>query len=127
MRLICTALLSLLLAYGIMFAQEAIVTIDSDVYDSMLDQELSNTFNNGGLLIQEPTQTINGNESGSHILIANPPPANNGGSPGWAIFQDLIAGPGGVTITGMTTASTALAGAGFTGRRAGWRGRCLRA
>ena len=112
MKLICTALLSLLLAYGIVFAQEAIVTIDSDVYDSMLDQEV--TLNNGGLLILEPTQTINGDQLGSHILIANPPPANNGGSPGWAIFQDLIAGPRWVTITGMTTASSALAAAGFT-------------
>ena len=114
MKLICTALLSLLLACGIVFAQEATVTIDSDVYDSMLDQESSKTFNNGGLLVQEPTQTINGDELGSHILIANPPPANNGGSPGWAIFSDLIAGPRWVTITGMTTASTALAGASFT-------------
>ena len=60
MKLICTALLSLLLAYGIVFAQEATVTIDSDVYDSMLDQEV--TLNNGGLLILEPTQTINGDE-----------------------------------------------------------------
>ncbi len=114
MKLICTALLSLLLAYGIVFAQEAIVTIDSDVYDSMLDQESSKTFNNGGLLVQEPTQTNAGDESGSHILIANPPPANNGGSPGWAIFSDLIAGPRWVTITGMTTASSALASASFT-------------
>jgi len=114
MKLICTTLLSLLFAYGIVFAQEATVTIDSDVYDSMLDQESSKTFNNGGLLVQEPTQTINGDELGSHILIANPPPANNGGSPGWAIFSDLIAGPRWVTITGMTTASTALAGASFT-------------
>ena len=114
MKLICTALLSLLLAYGIVFAQEATVTIDSDVYDSMLDQESSKTFNNGGLLVQEPTQTINGDELGSHILIANPPPANNGGSPGWAIFQDLIAGPSWVTITGMTTASSALAGASYS-------------
>ena len=86
MKLICTALLSLLLAYGIVFAQEATVTIDSDVYDSMLDQKSSVTLNNGGLLVQEPTQTNAGDESGSHILIANPPPANNGGSPGWAIF-----------------------------------------
>jgi hypothetical protein len=114
MKLICTALLSLFLAYGIVFAQEATATIDSDVYDSMLDQKSSVTLNNGGLLVQEPTQTIAGDELGSHILLANPPPANNGGSTGWAIFQDLIAGPRWVTITGMTTASTATAGASFT-------------
>jgi hypothetical protein len=114
MKLICTALLSMLLAYGIVFAQEVTVTIDSDLYYSMLDQGSSALVTNGGLLVQEPTQTITGDESGSHILIANPPPANNGGADGWAMFLDLIAGPRWVTITDMTTASTATAGAGFT-------------
>ncbi len=71
MKLIFTALLSLLLAYGIVFAQEATVTIDSDVYDSMLDQESSETFNRGDLQIQQSTQTITGDQFGSHILIAN--------------------------------------------------------
>jgi hypothetical protein len=114
MKQICTALLSLLLAYGIVFAQEATVTMDSDVYVNMLIKGSSETFNNGGLLVQGSSETNISGELGSHILIANPPPANNGGSPGWAIFHDLIAGPGGVTITGMTTASTAAAGAGYT-------------
>jgi hypothetical protein len=48
-------------------------------------------------------------------LNANPGPANNGGSTGWAIFFDLtspILAP--VVITQMTTASTAAANATFT-------------
>jgi hypothetical protein len=80
----------------------------------MLSQGKTITSNSGvdvSKLVQEP---ITGDALGSHILIANPPPANNGGSSGWAIFFDLIAGPGGVTITGMTTASTAAAGAPFS-------------
>lgn len=49
------------------------------------------------------------------ILIANPGPANNGGSPGWGIFFNLIASPTHfVTLSQMTTASTAGAGASFT-------------
>lgn len=47
-------------------------------------------------------------------LIANPGPANNGGSPGWAIFFDLMATSGDLLVTHLTTASTATAGAGFT-------------
>jgi hypothetical protein len=114
MKQLCTVLLSLILAYGIMFAQESTVTIDSDVYDSMLAGESTETVNSGGLLIQESTKAITGDEFGSHILGANPGPNNNGGSPLWAMFFDLIAGPGGVTITGMTTASQATAGATFS-------------
>lgn len=50
-----------------------------------------------------------------YILFANPGPANNGGSPNWAIFMNLIAAPTyNVTITGMTTASTAAANAAYT-------------
>lgn len=57
----------------------------------------------------------NGDELGAYILLANPGPPNNGGSPGWAIFFNLIAGPNySVTITDMTTASTAPASAAFT-------------
>lgn len=49
------------------------------------------------------------------ILFTNPGPANNGGSAGWAIFMNLIADAGyTVTITDMTTASTAAAGASFS-------------
>jgi hypothetical protein len=40
--------------------------------------------------------------------------ANNGGSSGWGIFFDLSAAGSAITVTGMTTASTALAGGMFT-------------
>lgn len=112
MKQIGTVLLSLLLAYGSILAQEGTVIIDSDVSVSILAQETTNTIHSGAFVI-EPTETITGDQLGSHILIANPPPANNGGSSGWAIFHDLIAGPRWVTITGMTTASTAAAGVGY--------------
>ena len=48
------------------------------------------------------------------MLAANAGPANNGGSPGWAMFLNLIAGTSYVQITGMTTASSAAANASFT-------------
>jgi hypothetical protein len=49
------------------------------------------------------------------VLFTNPGPANNGGSPGWAMFMNLIADPGyTVTITDMTTASTAAASATYS-------------
>jgi hypothetical protein len=48
------------------------------------------------------------------VLFTNPGPANNGGATGYAIFLNLIAAPGyTVTITDMTTASTAAASATF--------------
>ncbi len=51
----------------------------------------------------------------AHILVANPGPSNNGGSPGWAMFLNFIAsGTNYVQITGMTTASGAAAGASFS-------------
>ena len=40
--------------------------------------------------------------------------ANNGGSPGWAFFFDVSANGAPLSITEMTTASTAAAGASFT-------------
>ena len=40
--------------------------------------------------------------------------SNNGGSSGWGMFFDLTANSGPLTITGMTTASTAAAGAMFS-------------
>jgi hypothetical protein len=48
------------------------------------------------------------------MLNAHAAPANNGGSPGWGMFLNLIAGPNFVTITNMQTASTAGAAVGFT-------------
>ncbi len=49
----------------------------------------------------------------AEILQANPT-TNNGGSSGWGIFFDLSATSGPLTITGMTTASSASAGATFS-------------
>ena len=40
--------------------------------------------------------------------------SNNGGSSGWGMFFDLTANSGPLTITGMTTASSAAAGAMFS-------------
>ena len=47
-------------------------------------------------------------------LPANPGPANNGGSPNWAMFFDLEAVAGPVTVTHMTTANTGGIGAAFS-------------
>lgn len=47
-------------------------------------------------------------------LNANPGPSNNGGSTGWAMFFDLIGGAHDVTLTEMSTGSTASANATFT-------------
>lgn len=47
-------------------------------------------------------------------LDANPPPANNGGSTGWAMFFDLTATAPGITVTELVTASTAAAGANYS-------------
>ncbi len=48
------------------------------------------------------------------IIQANPGPSNNGGSANWAAFFDLIAGSRDVSVTQMTTASTAAASASFS-------------
>jgi subtilisin-like proprotein convertase family protein len=47
-------------------------------------------------------------------LNAHPGPSNNGGSPNWAMFLDLIAGPEDITVTQMSTASTAGANASYS-------------
>jgi hypothetical protein len=47
-------------------------------------------------------------------LSANPGPSNNGGSAGWAMFFDLIAGTHDITVTQMSTGSTAAASASFS-------------
>lgn len=49
----------------------------------------------------------------AQVLNANPGPANNGGSANWAIFFDLEGLNGNYSVTEMTTASTAAAGASF--------------
>jgi hypothetical protein len=48
------------------------------------------------------------------LLPANPGPANNGGSPNWAIFMDFIAGTRDIEVTQMTTANAGGAGVPFT-------------
>ena len=52
--------------------------------------------------------------SAATILNANPPPANNGGSPGWAMFLDLTATSGDLLVTELVTASNADANATFS-------------
>ncbi|MFC2093719.1 T9SS type A sorting domain-containing protein [Bacteroidota bacterium] len=47
-------------------------------------------------------------------LTANPGPANNGGSAGWAMFFDLIAGSQNIIVTQMSTASNSAASGSFT-------------
>ena len=64
------------------------------------------TFNSQTLLIRPTQDTI--------TLAANPGPSNNGGSAGWAMFFDLIAGSRSVTITRMSTGSTATASTSFS-------------
>lgn len=51
---------------------------------------------------------------GPRVLQANPGPANNGGSPLWAIFFNLIGGSHPVDVTHMTTASSASANANYS-------------
>jgi hypothetical protein len=47
-------------------------------------------------------------------LSANPGPSNNGGSAGWAMFFDLIAGTNNITVTQMSTGNTGAASASFS-------------
>lgn len=48
------------------------------------------------------------------VLVANPGPANNGGSAGWGMFFDVTAGAAPIELSHMTTASDASAGAGYS-------------
>jgi len=48
------------------------------------------------------------------ILPGNPGPANNGGSPNWAMFMDMIAGPRDIMVTQMKTANTGAAAVAFS-------------
>jgi hypothetical protein len=47
-------------------------------------------------------------------LNAHPGPLNNGGSPGWAMFFDVIAGAQDVSLTQMSTGNTGTAAASFS-------------
>jgi len=53
MKQICTALLSLLLAYGSMFAQESTATVDIDAYMTTLDDGSAETIS-GVLTLGSP-------------------------------------------------------------------------
>ena len=66
----------------------------------------SETINNSMLIEPNLADTI--------TLNANPGPSNNGGSPGWAIFFDVIAGTRSVSLTQMSTGNTGTAAASFT-------------
>lgn len=55
-----------------------------------------------------------GGVASAAVLGANPAPANNGGSSGWAIFSDFTSLGNPLSITHMTTASSAAAGGAFT-------------
>ncbi len=51
----------------------------------------------------------------AQVLPANPGPANNGGSPNWAIFFDLFGNNAlPILVTDMSTANTGAIGAAFT-------------
>ena len=55
----------------------------------------------------------NPNGADTLILPANPGPPNNGGSPGWAMFFDLIASSNDINVTQMTTGNNSAASASF--------------
>ncbi len=61
--------------------------------------------------------TLPGNRydvSDTMILAGNPNASNNGGSAGWAMFLDLIAGPRDAYVTQMKTANTGTPAQSFT-------------
>jgi len=84
------------------------------------------TFTNQNTMPLAIPRIVNGISTGAVIpgpqfslvdtftIAANPGPANNGGSAGWAMFFNLIAGTRDVYVTQMSTASTAAASASFS-------------
>ena len=66
----------------------------------------SNSVNNPEVLNPVVLDTI--------TLPANPGPSNNGGSAGWAMFLNLVAGNQNITVTQMSTGNTAAANASFS-------------
>jgi len=71
---------------------------------ALLSDQFNRAFNTAGAFMLADTL----------VLPANPGPSNNGGSPNWAIFFDLIALNRQISVTRMSTGSTATAGASFT-------------
>jgi len=75
------------------------------------------TFVNPGAQLTNQSRPISGTSfilADTFTITGNPGVANNGGSTGWAMFLDLIAGPRNLVVTQMSTASTAAANASFT-------------
>jgi hypothetical protein len=87
-----------LLAYVALFLVTSIVLFNGSFY--------SNTTDNNSFASPNPLDTF--------TITSNPGASNNGGSAGWAMFFDLIAGAHDVTITQMSTASTSAASGSFT-------------
>ena len=71
---------------------------------ALLSGQLINAINTAGAFMLADTL----------VLPANPGPSNNGGSPNWAIFFDLIALNRQISVTRMSTGNTATAGASFS-------------
>ncbi len=68
-------------------------------------------------LLRSLTLAIGVSVAGSSFAItlnAHPGPANNGGATGWAMFLNLTAGANALSVTGLTTANTAVANAAFS-------------
>mgnify|MGYP001193152617 FL=1 len=70
----------------------------------LLNEHFTRAFNTTGAFMRADTL----------MLPANPGPSNNGGSPNWAIFFDLIAGSRSINVTRMSTANTGAAGFSFS-------------
>ncbi len=65
---------------------------------------------------RSPVYTLQTESSAADTITlnANPGPPNNGGSPNWAMFLDLMAGSNNIIVTQISTGSTAGAGASFS-------------
>ncbi len=83
---------------------QKLVPVTSSNSTVLLNDQFSRSFNTTGAYMRADTL----------ILPANPGPLNNGGSPNWGMFFDLIALNRQVTVTRMSTGSTATAGASFS-------------
>jgi photosystem II stability/assembly factor-like uncharacterized protein len=84
---------------------------DPDVLDA--GNNISQTQNVG---YDVPVHTLQMDTRGGDTITlnANPGPPSNGGSAGWAMFLDLIAGSNNITVTRMSTGSTAGSGASYS-------------
>lgn len=83
---------------------QKLTPVTTSVYPALLDGRFLRSFSTTGSFMRADTL----------ILPANPGPAGNGGSAGWAIFFDLIAGTRSINVTRMSTANSGTAGASFS-------------